>query len=128
MASTVASRKAKGRLLQKEVVTAIRKFFPSLHIDDVTSRSMGAAGEDILLSPAARRVLPISVECKATESFNVADAYGQALENAGNYEPVVIHRRNRTKALAIVDMNYFIELHSDNDRLANIIINLQQKK
>lgn len=115
------SAKAKGRNLQKEVVAMIRKHFPFLTEDDVISKSMGAGGEDIVLSKAAREVLPFSVECKATETFSVFKAYEQARKNAKGWEPIVVHRKNRTKPVVIVDLEYFIELHSDNDKLAKLI-------
>jgi hypothetical protein len=38
--------------------------FPELEADDVTSRSMGCPGEDILLSPKARKLLPVCIEAK----------------------------------------------------------------
>ena len=37
---------------------------PSLEPDDIKSTSMGAGGEDVQLSPAARAVYPIQIECK----------------------------------------------------------------
>jgi hypothetical protein len=36
---------------------------------------MGATGEDLLLSPAARRQLPISLECKSRASISVYGFY-----------------------------------------------------
>jgi hypothetical protein len=79
---------------------------------------MGGQGEDIMLSAAAREVFPVSIECKATEAFNVHAAYAQAAKNAGKYVPVVIHRKNRTRPLVIVDLDYFLDLHADCHKLA----------
>jgi hypothetical protein len=126
VANTTASRKAKGRNLQKEVVASIRKHFPFLTEDDVISKSMGAGGEDVVLSKAARAVLPFSVECKATEKFSLWDAFNQAAVNAKGWVPIVVHRKSRTKPVVIVDMEYFIGLHADCDRLAKQIIELEQ--
>ena len=78
--------------------------------DDVESRSMGAAGEDLMLSPAARRLWPYSVECKNTESLNVWAAWKQACANAGEYEPLLIIKRNRAQPLAVVDAKHFVKL------------------
>ena len=125
VAKTVQSRKAKGRNLQKEVVSVIIKNFPHLSEDDVRSTSSGAAGEDVLLSKAARAVFPFSIECKATERFNLWDAYKQAESNAGEYEPLVIHRKNRTKPVAIVSLEYLVDLHKQCDALAKKIESLQ---
>ena len=59
------------------------------------SRSMGAGGEDIMLSPKARGVFPYSVECKNQESINVWKSYEQAENNSGDYEPVLVMKKNR---------------------------------
>ncbi len=72
---------------------------------------MGAGGEDILLSPAARRFLPISIECKSHARYAIYNDYEQARANAEKYEPVVIIKQNNSKPLAIVDLDYFLRLH-----------------
>lgn len=121
MATTSQSRKAKGRNLQKEVKALIHKYFPFLGDDDIISKSMGAGGEDIVLSKAAREVLPLSIECKATEKFNLREAWSQAEANAKEWNPIVIHRKNRTKPVAVCDLEYFIELHAQCDRLGKLL-------
>lgn len=103
-----SSAKAKGRNLQKYVVSRILHWFPNLASDDVTSRSMGAGGEDLLLSAAARKVLPISIECKSHAAFAVYKDYSQAKANAGKYEPILIIKQNNSKPLAIMDLDYFL--------------------
>jgi hypothetical protein len=120
-AKTVQSRKAKGRNLQKAVATSILQAFPFLHISDVQSTSMGAGGVDVKLSKAAQDVFPFAIECKATEKFNIWDAWKQAVANSGTLNPLVIHRKNHTKAIAIVDLTYLLELHSQCDKLAKLL-------
>jgi hypothetical protein len=71
---------------------------------------MGVSGEDLLLSPAARRFLPISVECKSRASISVYSYYEQAKKNAGAYEPVCVIKQNRSKPLVVVDAEYFFKL------------------
>ena len=39
---------------------------------------MGDSGEDILLSPAARKLFPFSVECKNQEKLNIWSSLEQA--------------------------------------------------
>ena len=56
--------KAKGRLGQQEIRDKILDTFPKLHPDDVKSTVMGDTGEDIQLSPAARKMIPLSIEVK----------------------------------------------------------------
>lgn len=63
-----SSAKAKGRELQKRVAEMIREW-GDLPEEDVVSRPMGSGGEDLMMSNAARRKFPISLECKNTKSF-----------------------------------------------------------
>tara|TARA_R110000751_G_scaffold15954_2_gene51143 strand:- start:697 stop:972 length:276 start_codon:yes stop_codon:yes gene_type:complete len=79
-----------------------------LEVDDVFSRSMGASGEDVMLSPRARVLFPYSVECKNVEKFNMWQSYKQASDNSGDYEPIVFVKRNHHKPLAVVDAEHFI--------------------
>ena len=128
VANTVQSRKSKGRNLQKEVAAAILRAFPSLEPGDAVSTSMGAGGVDVKLSPAALRVLPFAIECKATESFSLWAAYNQAVANAKDKVPVVVHRKNRTKAVAIIDLEYLLTVHAECDKLAKLVEQLRNKK
>jgi hypothetical protein len=87
----------------------ISKF--NLETDDVRSVSMGAGGEDILLSPTARSRCPISVECKSRDRIAVYGYYEQAEVNSkGKGEPVVFIKQNRSKPLVVVDAEYFLTL------------------
>ena len=104
------SAKAKGRKLQQWVRDVILESFPSLEADDVRSTSMGAGGEDVQLSPAARRLFPYSVECKSVEKLNVWGAYEQAEANSGEHEPLLIMKKNRKKPLVVLDAEAFIDL------------------
>jgi len=87
----------------------IAKF--NLEADDVRSVSMGAGGEDVLLSPTARSRCPISVECKSRDRIAVYGYYEQAETNAkGKGEPVVFIKQNRSSPLVVVDAEYFLDL------------------
>lgn len=108
------SAKNKGRKLQQWVRDKIVEAF-SLHPEDVRSTSMGAGGEDVLLSPRARERFPYSIECKNTERLNLWQAWEQASSNSGDHQPLVIIKRNRSKPLAVVDAEYFIGLHNGRD-------------
>lgn len=105
-----SSAKAKGRLFQQFVRDLILKTFKTLEKDDVRSTSMGAGGEDILLSPRARRAFPYSVECKHRKTFSIYSVFDQAKENAGKYEPLGIIRANRREPLVVVSLKHFMEL------------------
>lgn len=105
------SAKNKGRLLQKKVVALILEAFPQLKPDDVSSRSMGAGGEDILLSPLARSVFPFSVECKSMARSSVYKYFDQAKANCPeNITPLVVLKANRQQPLVILDLSDFIEM------------------
>lgn len=86
---------------------------------------MGAGGEDVKLSPKARELFPCSIECKATESFNVRAAWEQAKANAKSWNPIVVHRKNRTEPIVVCTLPYFISLHADADKLAVKCVELQ---
>ena len=104
------SAKNKGKRLQNKVRDLILEKFNTLEPDDVRSITMGDSGEDILLSPAARRKFPFSVECKNQEKLNVWEAYEQAKANCGDYEPLVVMKKNNKKPLVVIDAEYFIKL------------------
>jgi len=104
------SAKAKGRNLQKWVRDLLLENFPTLEPDDVRSTSMGCGGEDLQLSPAARKLFRFSIECKNVERLNVYDAYEQASANSGDHEPLLIMKKNRKKPLVVMDAEHFVEL------------------
>ena len=103
------SAKAKGRKFQQWVRDLILNTFDDyLEPDDCTSRSMGASGEDILLSPRARQYLPFSIECKFRKKVAIYDYYEQAVANSEEYEPLLFIKANNKKPLAVVDAEYFV--------------------
>ena len=104
------SAKAKGRKLQQYVRDEILAYFPELGEDDVRSTSMGASGEDVLLSPKARAILPISVECKSLARISVYRYYEQAKANAKGHWPVVVIKENGEKPLAVIDVSFLLHL------------------
>ena len=106
------SAKAKGRKLQQQVRDVLIEEL-EIHPEDIESRSMGAGGEDLIMSRAAREKFPYSIECKNQERVNVWSAYDQAEENSGNYEPLVIIKKNRTKSLCLIDFDVFVKLHRE---------------
>ena len=103
------SAKAKGRRLQQWFRNLLIEKL-EIHPEDIESRSMGASGEDLIMARAAREKFPMSIECKNQEKVNVWEAYKQAEDNSGKYEPVVIIKRNKSKPLVVVDAEYFVSL------------------
>ena len=104
------SKKAKGRRFQQWVRDKLIEVL-NIHPEDIESRSMGAGGEDLIMSRSAREKFPYSIECKNQESLNIWKSYEQAQQNSGNYEPIVVIKRNNVKPLVLVDADYFVELH-----------------
>ena len=104
------SAKNKGKRLQNNVRDLILEKFTQLEPDDVRSITMGDSGEDILLSPAARRLFPFSVECKNQEKLNIWSSLEQAEGNSGNHPPLVIFKRNRTKTYAVLEFDELLKL------------------
>ena len=102
------SRKAKGRRLQQQFRELL---IEKLDIDpeDIESRSMGAGGEDLIMSKAARNKFPFSIECKNQEKLNIWAAWEQANNNKGIYEPLVVIKRNGTTPLVVLDANVFLD-------------------
>ena len=107
-----SSAKAKGRRFQQWVRDQLIEQL-GVHPEDIESRSMGAGGEDLIMARAAREKFPYSIESKNQEKVNVWQAYAQAIDNSGDYEPVCFIKRNNQKPLVIVDAEYFVELHKD---------------
>lgn len=104
------TNKSRGRSFQQEIRDAILERFTTLEPDDVKSTSMGAQGADVQLSPAARRLLPIQIECKRMKSaIGIYNWYHQA-ENHGKHEPVVFIRADREKALAILSASAYLDI------------------
>ena len=105
------SAKNKGKRLQNKVRDLIlEKFNSKLEQDDVRSITMGESGEDILLSPAARRLFPFSVECKSQEKLSIWSSLEQAEDNSGDHIPLLIFKRNRSKTYAVLEFDELLKL------------------
>ncbi len=104
------SAKNKGKRLQNKVRDLILEKFNTLEPDDVRSITMGDSGEDIFLSPAARKLFPFSVECKNQEKLNIWSSLEQAETNSGNHIPIVIFKRNRSKTYVALEFEKLLEL------------------
>ena len=104
------SAKNKGKRLQNKVRDLILEKFNSLESDDVRSITMGESGEDILLSPAARKLFSFSVECKNQEKLNIWKSLEQSETNSGKHTPIVIFKRNRTKTYVALEFEKLLEL------------------
>jgi hypothetical protein len=73
---------------------------------------MGQNGEDLVLSPAFRRLLNLDIECKSVESLNVA---GTFFEHFRKYQTkpslkLLTHKRNRQEPLVTLLWTDFLHL------------------
>ena len=106
-----SSGKTKGRRLQNKIRDLLLEHFSDkLEPDDVKVAIMGESGEDIKLSPAARKSIPYSFECKNQEKLSIWSSLEQAAENSGDYPPVLIFKRNRSKTYVTIELEEFIKL------------------
>ena len=104
------SAKNKGKRLQNKVRDLLLEVFNDLEPDDIRSAIMGESGEDIKLSPAARKLIPYSFECKNQEKLNIWSSLEQAETNSGKHTPLLIFKRNRTKTYAVLEFDKLLEL------------------
>ena len=121
VATTPASRKAKGRRFQQ----AVRQdLIDCLGIDpgDILSTAMGQSGCDLYLSPAARERFGFGVECKAQETIALPAWWKQCAANAEAEElaPLLVLKQSRREALAVLRWEDLLAL------LQNIPANLPE--
>ena len=109
-----ASKKAKGRKLQNDVRLKLLETFPFLEEDDIRTAVMGESGEDIKLSPAAQKAIPLSFECKNQERLNLWDSLQQAEDNSNDRVPVLVFKRNRSKTYLTIEFEKFLEMIGEN--------------
>jgi len=105
--------KAKGRRLQQWVRDLLIEKL-DIHPEDIESRPMGSQGEDLIMSRAARERFPFSIEAKNQEQLNVWRAWEQAEANSGNYQPILVIKKNNVKPLVVVDAETFVTLIMEN--------------
>lgn len=109
---SVASRKAKGRKLQKIVAEFISKVVgvPVEKDGDLDVRPMGQAGRDVILRGRAKEIFTFhGIECKWNEKFNIWQAFKQAEEHGG--KPIVFFKRNNSDVYVVTKIEDFFDLY-----------------
>lgn len=107
-----SSAKAKGRRHQQYVCKRLIEVGEGLEPDDIRSASMGAPGEDVLFSPAARRQFPFSIECKNVEKLSIWAAIDQARSNCPDGAcPMVVFTRNHEEPQVSMSFDKFLEIY-----------------
>ena len=86
-------------------------FSSSLEEDDIKSQTMGMTGEDIVLSPAARKLIPYSIECKNVERLNVWQCIKQTESNVQeDCNPALVIKRHQTDTYVIIPLELWISI------------------
>ena len=105
------SSKAKGRRLQNLVRDKLReKFGTTLEEDDIKSATMGTVGEDIVLSPAARKEIPFSFECKNIERLQFWKSVEQAESNSNGRTAVIVVKKNGRSPYVALPLDDWLDL------------------
>ena len=105
------SAKNKGKRLQNILRDKLIELYPKLS-NDISSQNMGMTGEDIVLTPHAKKKLPYSFECKNVEKLNIWMSFKQCESNAGESTPVLVIKRNREKPKVVMDLDEWLEIIS----------------
>ena len=105
------SAKNKGRRLQNFVRDMLRDVYFDLDPDDLQSQTMGMPGEDIVRSPAAKKVCRFSFECKNVERLTIWKAIDQCEVNAtSNSLPAVVFKKNGREPYIAIQLNVFCDM------------------
>ena len=108
--------KDKGEQFQQEVADRLCQVRQGFVPEDVQSSRMSTHGEDIILSPSARQVLPITVECKAQKRHAACATWKQAHRQAKNLclsvqpEPVAFIKVDGEVPLVVMRAEYALAL------------------
>jgi hypothetical protein len=108
--------KDKGEQFQQEVADRLCQVHQGFVPEDVQSSRMSTHGEDIILSPRARAVLPITVECKAQKRHSACATWKQAHRQAKELclsvqpEPVAFIKVDGEVPLVVMRAEYALAL------------------
>ena len=103
------SAKRKGRALEALVVQKLKEKFPEV-ADGISQVAASCSGNDIVLSPAAQRVFPFSVECKRRAAIAlIYDALAQAASQ-NDRTPIAVVQADRKRPLVVIDLHDFLAM------------------
>jgi hypothetical protein len=110
IATTVRSRKARGRRFQQLIRDLLISKYPLLK-EDISCTIMGETGVDIKLTPLAKTHIPFDIECKNTEKASVWEWIKQAEKNSVEGRvPLVAFTRNRSNNYALIRFEDLLRL------------------
>lgn len=108
------SAKAKGRNLQQFLRDSMLKIgmFYGLEPGDIESRSMGANGVDVMLSPAAQKVFGnVAIECKNQESLNVPSVFYEHSKKYPDRVAWLVTKKNHKEPLVTLRLADFLGIY-----------------
>lgn len=108
----IRARKTKGKQWQNKIRDLLIEKYPDLQ-NDIISTGMGQPGVDIVLSEAARKILPYSIEAKAhangfTKSIDALEQAGRNRKE--NDTPVAIIKQTHKKPFVIMYLDDWIKI------------------
>lgn len=114
-----SSAKAKGRRACQEFRELVLDRLPFLLPDDIKVTPSGVTGEDLHLSPAARRVLPYAIEVKNQEKLNIWQSLAQTSRHCQGtkLKPLLAFRRNRSELFVALRAEDFLHLVAEAEKL-----------
>jgi hypothetical protein len=104
------SRVKKGKRLQKILRDKLLSAFPHLKPEDIRVAKTGEQGEDLKLSRIGRRLISYQFEAKSQQKFKVLYSFYDQACRHGKHEPVLVVKQNTRRALAVIDLDQFIDL------------------
>ena len=111
------SSKAKGRRLQNFVRDMLKEIYTELHPDDIKSQTMGMTGEDIILTPAARKLCSFSFECKNVERLQMWQAIAQCESNRPDgTDPAIVFKKNGKEPYVAIPFRVFCDMLDHQER------------
>lgn len=120
------SAKNKGRKLQKIVRDDLREIGRPYGLEDgdVESRGMGQNGVDVILSPAAKRLFNLAIECKNCETLNVARIFQEHYKKYAQDEALklLVHSKNHTDPMVTLKWQDFLRI------MLTLVTNEQTRK
>lgn len=131
MPISIASRKAKGRNLQKYVTRRISEItgIPYGKDERIASREMGQSGTDVRLIGKAKKLFPFSIECKYQETWSVPAWIKQAKENwKRGTDWLLFMRKNRHPEIVCMDAEAFFKIYEEYLRLKEKICAVKKRR
>lgn len=135
MASTPASRKAKGRNFQYFIARRLAKVF-GIEFDQqddlcpIHSREMGQSGADVFIREREmHNKFPFDIECKNQEKISLYAYIRQAEANTTEGRNwLIFHKKNHSKPIAVLDAEVFFQLIEENLSLKERLDESKDKK